>query len=123
MPALIPCFVLFFFRFLILVSRSRSQPSTATFTTIEYDDSVACRERISEIGVQKYDNQVLSRFKPGPVSDTMALRKVRFEGVGSHCLADYPGGKGSGKTVSADPGRQNLNKRNQQLYLNLYSVE
>lgn len=53
----------------------------------------------------------------------MALRKVRFEGVGSHCLADYPGGKGSGKTVSADPGRQNLNKRNQQLYLNLYSVE
>lgn len=45
----------------------------------------------------------------------MALRKVRFEGVGSRCLADYPGGKGSGKTVSADPGRQNLNKRNQQL--------
>ncbi|CRL28143.1 unnamed protein product [Penicillium camemberti] len=29
----------------------------------------------------------------------MALRKVRFEGVGSRCLAGYPGGKGSGKTT------------------------
>lgn len=38
----------------------------------------------------------------------------------SRCLADYPGGKGSGKTVSADPGRQNLNKRNQRFYLSLY---
>lgn len=53
----------------------------------------------------------------------MALRKVEFEGVGSRCLADYLGGKGTGKTVSADPGRQNLNKRNQRLGLNLYSVE
>jgi hypothetical protein len=38
----------------------------------------------------------------------MALKKGEIEGVGeSHCLVT--GGKGSGKTVSAD-GRQNLNK-------------